>query len=362
MKNTTISSHEDPGLGLDSGRGWYESISDLVPCDRAVLGAISMHQPQPDEILMVRGWSRQAVLAWCHDGFEHDALLSAAKRNGSAVATADQVTQRHVLPVNGHTMTCLVPESVQQDGCWWWCQLGRRDGAFTAQERKVAQFVLRRWQVRFNHIPAPGLGRVVLGHDNRLIHADPGTQIRLLQNRRLLGHLSSTLHAVAGQRWPHLESDVEHDFAVELAGQRYWISFRRSAAIDEPTATRWCIELRPLAEGELPPVGAIDDPRIALAIGYLHDHYQESPSLTRIAEAVDVSPFHFHRLFTRLVGISPKRYLQRKQLQVAKWLLRSGRTPVGAIAGRTGFSSHGHFTSTFHRLTGLSPTEYRESD
>ena len=46
---------------------------------------------------------------------------------------------------------------------------------------------------------------------------------------------------------------------------------------------------------------------------------------------------------------------------MAKWMLRALRIPIGSIAEMTGFSSHGHFTSTFHRLIGVSPTEYRES-
>jgi len=108
------------------------------------------------------------------------------------------------------------------------------------------------------------------------------------------------------------------------------------------------------------PLGVVEDERIALAVAYLHDHYHLASSLAQIAEVVHISPFHFHRLFTRQVGLSPKHYLQHKQLQVARWLLRTSRMPVGEIAARIGFASHGHFTSTFHRIVGASPTDYRE--
>ena len=43
------------------------------------------------------------------------------------------------------------------------------------------------------------------------------------------------------------------------------------------------------------------------------------------------------------------------------WTHGYAATSLDQIAAATGYSSHGHFTSTFHRLTGKSPTEYRES-
>jgi AraC family transcriptional regulator, regulatory protein of adaptative response / methylated-DNA-[protein]-cysteine methyltransferase len=108
-------------------------------------------------------------------------------------------------------------------------------------------------------------------------------------------------------------------------------------------------------------VGIVSDPRIAQAIAYIHENFDSSPSLTDIARHVHVSPFHFHRLFSKQVGASPKHYLQKKQLQMARWWLRRTNTAIANVAKQAGFSSHGHFTSTFHRVVGKSPSEYRES-
>ena len=99
--------------------------------------------------------------------------------------------------------------------------------------------------------------------------------------------------------------------------------------------------------------------RVARAIAFIHDHFADNPSLEDIAAEVHVSPFHFHRVFTRLVGESPKRYLQLKQLQVASELLRRSYVPIRDIARLTGFTSHGHFNATFRRVVGESPTEHR---
>ena len=119
------------------------------------------------------------------------------------------------------------------------------------------------------------------------------------------------------------------------------------------------MELRPLDPDELPIVGTVPDPRIALAIAYVHEHFRDTPSLAQIARHVHMSQYHFHRLFSRLAGISPKHYLQKKQIQVGKWLLRATKRPVGDIAALAGFASHGHFTSTCQRHLGMNPTQYR---
>jgi len=140
-----------------------------------------------------------------------------------------------------------------------------------------------------------------------------------------------------------------------------WVCFRRCRAVEGPGHEHWYLEVRSLEPDELTTVGLVADPRIAQALAFIHEQFAQAPSLADISRHVHVSPFHFHRLFTRQVGISPKHYLQRKQLQVAKWLLRQGGVPIATIAVRTGFSSHGHFTSTFHRLVGVSPSEYRET-
>src|SRR5258708_39834998 len=61
--------------------------------------------------------------------------------------------------------------------------------------------------------------------------------------------------------------------------------------------------------------------RIEQAIQYLEEHYQHQPELGEIAEHIGLSEYHFQRLFTRWVGISPKRFLQFLTKEGAKDLL-----------------------------------------
>src|SRR5665213_1197111 len=72
--------------------------------------------------------------------------------------------------------------------------------------------------------------------------------------------------------------------------------------------------------------GGPDWKRMGRAIRYLSEHYLEQPRLEDAAESVGLSPFHFQRLFTRYVGVSPKNFVGHLTLGHAKGDLKSGRS------------------------------------
>ncbi|HEY3287888.1 MAG TPA: methylated-DNA--[protein]-cysteine S-methyltransferase [Gemmatimonadaceae bacterium] len=73
---------------------------------------------------------------------------------------------------------------------------------------------------------------------------------------------------------------------------------------------------------------AADYERIARAISYLDAHWRDQPSLADVARHIGLSESHFQRLFTRWVGISPKRFLQQATAQFARSLLREHRAAL----------------------------------
>ena len=332
-----------------------------VAVDALAVGIVNARKQQLDEFLAVRGWSVTGLGDWlARDISTHRVTGKLRRRGGIVTGRSDELARDDPLSQFQHFMTLLIPDAAELGGSW--CLLLGRDGSeFNRDERQVTALSLSCWQVAFDQVSEPGMGRMLIGHDYRLIHADPRTRLRILEHPEMQSQLLDLLHPVVEQRWPGLRDGELHDFAIELAGRTWWIRFRRDRAIDVEDGEYWYVELRDLTGDDLPPVGMVEDERIGRALAYLHDGFDRSPSLTDVARSVHISPFHFHRLFSRIVGISPKQYLQRKQLQMAKWLLRASRQPIGSIAGRTGFASHGHFTSTFHRMVGVSPRRYRES-
>ncbi|MEU8135744.1 AraC family transcriptional regulator [Streptodolium elevatio] len=80
------------------------------------------------------------------------------------------------------------------------------------------------------------------------------------------------------------------------------------------------------------------------------------PALARIAH---VSPAHFSRTFRAAFGETPHRYLQRRRVERAMFLLRETDSPVTEICHAVGFGSLGTFSRTFRDIVGRSPRAYR---
>ena len=94
------------------------------------------------------------------------------------------------------------------------------------------------------------------------------------------------------------------------------------------------------------------------AIAYLEQNYQDQPSLEDVANSVGYSPYHFQRLFSRWVGISPKRFLQFLTKEHAKELLRKS-SPILDVAYQTGLSGPSRLHDLFVSCEAVTPGEYK---
>lgn len=98
--------------------------------------------------------------------------------------------------------------------------------------------------------------------------------------------------------------------------------------------------------------------RIEQAIRYLEENFQRQPELDDVADKVHLSPFHFQRLFTDWVGISPKRFLQFLTVDFLKQKLHESRNLVEA-AEAAGLSSQSRVYDLFTTLEAVTPQEYK---
>ena len=89
-----------------------------------------------------------------------------------------------------------------------------------------------------------------------------------------------------------------------------------------------------------------DYARIERAIQYLEDNFRNQPSLEVVAEQLNLSPYHFQRLFKRWAGISPKRFLQFLTIDYAKRLLDESRDVLD-VTYAAGLSSPGRMHDLF---------------
>ncbi len=99
---------------------------------------------------------------------------------------------------------------------------------------------------------------------------------------------------------------------------------------------------------------------IKRACEYLREHYAENVFLDELSALVNLSPFHFSRLFTEQVGIPPHAFQTQLRIARARSLLLRGHS-ISQIAARTGFADQSHLTRHFKRLVGVTPGQYRLS-
>jgi AraC family transcriptional regulator of adaptative response/methylated-DNA-[protein]-cysteine methyltransferase len=97
---------------------------------------------------------------------------------------------------------------------------------------------------------------------------------------------------------------------------------------------------------------------MADTLTWISDHFEEQPTLSDIAARAGTSPYHFQRLFSRWVGLSPKKYVQYLTLDRAKASLDASQS-VLAAAFASGLSSPGRLHDLFVNVEGVTPGEYK---
>ena len=122
-----------------------------------------------------------------------------------------------------------------------------------------------------------------------------------------------------------------------------------------------CIELLSGTRRARVAVSPADRRRAVEAALWLEDRAHESVDLESAARAVELSPFHFLRLFARALGVTPHQYLVRARLRRAARLLSDGDRAVTDVALEVGFGDLSNFVRTFHRAAGVSPGRFRRA-
>jgi AraC family transcriptional regulator len=100
--------------------------------------------------------------------------------------------------------------------------------------------------------------------------------------------------------------------------------------------------------------------RIHSVLEHVNAHLADDLSLAALARVSCFSPFHFHRVFSAMVGESPVEFVKRVRLQrAASMLQHNPTTPVTEVGLSCGFSSSAVFSRAFRTQFGTSPTAWR---
>jgi AraC family transcriptional regulator len=170
-----------------------------------------------------------------------------------------------------------------------------------------------------------------------------GSNVRLKENRNFrdvqLERLLWVLHDEGMQKSPgsHLFGDMlSNAIAIRLIGNH--VAGQRAV---------------------LPYRGGIPRRQLNRVLEYVEAHLHLELSLSALAEAASMSPFHFSRAFRQSMGLSPHQYVLVQRVERAKSLLQKRELTIGEISCSAGFARQNHFARVFRQKTGLTPTEFR---
>ena len=105
---------------------------------------------------------------------------------------------------------------------------------------------------------------------------------------------------------------------------------------------------------------ARDRRRAVEAALWLEEHAHQAVDLDMVSRQAGLSPFHFLRLFARVLGVTPHQYLVRCRLRHAARLLADPARSVTDVAYDVGFADLSNFVRTFRRAAGVSPRMFRK--
>ncbi len=186
-------------------------------------------------------------------------------------------------------------------------------------------------------------GKALFDHRDVIVFpakADP-------QLTRAAEALESLVRRVAGRNGFFLltqgTADVESYFAIRCAFEKWMLAYVR----------------RMLALGNTPSVMSSTDPQVLRAARLIDNRTLREPLReAEIARGAGLSVSQLNRLFTRDLGMSPKKYLQRRRLQSAILLLQNQRRSIKEAAYELGFGSISNFSNWFFRQKGVYPKAF----
>lgn len=103
-----------------------------------------------------------------------------------------------------------------------------------------------------------------------------------------------------------------------------------------------------------------ENPMISRAKEFIETNQSEDLSLSAVAKAVNTSTFYFCKMFKKATGLTFTEYLGRVRVEKAKSLLLNPHLRVSEVAFEVGFQSLSQFNRVFKRITGSSPSDYRQ--
>lgn len=170
----------------------------------------------------------------------------------------------------------------------------------------------------------------------------------------LVHHQMSSMHLAKGQH------DTLRDVARLLAHQ-VSISSTKNVSVQGGLALAMVLLATEMQQGQITvPVNTLELGPITPAIRYLGTHFHLPLDVDYLASRCCLSTVHFRRVFSRRVGLSPREYVFKLRIAMAKGMLEAEQTSILNISLAVGFTTLSSFNRQFRAVTGTSPRNWRK--
>ena len=112
---------------------------------------------------------------------------------------------------------------------------------------------------------------------------------------------------------------------------------------------------------DFPRLQTIERQRLGRVVDYIESHLTEDVSLADLALEAGLSKFHFSRLFKDALGLTPHKYVLKRRIEKATYLLKQGDLAIAQVAHLFGFTDQSHFTRVFKQMKGVTPKSFIKS-
>jgi len=111
--------------------------------------------------------------------------------------------------------------------------------------------------------------------------------------------------------------------------------------------------------GTSDPQGGLPPARLRGVLAYIETHLTQTIRLPELAALAQLSRDHFAARFRQSTGWPPHRYVVQRRIERSKALVADSALPLAEISYALGFANQAHFTTTFRKLVGVTPGNYR---
>jgi len=98
---------------------------------------------------------------------------------------------------------------------------------------------------------------------------------------------------------------------------------------------------------------------IHMVLGFIKDNLNKPLSLLHLARIANMSPSHFHKIFSAVLHETVNHYIQRLRLEKAREYLVQNNWPIHKVASACGYDNPAYFSYTFRKTLGITPSEYK---